>query len=871
MCAAHLRSLPLLLIALSTSPALASAGELFFESDVRPILKAHCFHCHGEEEELRGSLDLRQVRTMLAGGDSGAALVPGKPDESLLLQQIEQDDMPPVDKKLSASEKATIRAWLEQGARTRRPEGDSAPLATEWTDEERSFWSFQPIVRAPLPNVQRGELVSSPIDAFLLARLESESLSYSPETDRRTLIRRLSFDLTGLPPTPEEIEQFVNDPAPDALERLVDRLQASPAFGERWGRHWLDVAGYADSDGYTDKDPERPWAFRYRDYVIRSLNADKPLRQFIVEQLAGDELLTPPYTDLTPEQAELLAATGFLRMAPDGTADGSVDQKVARNDVVAETLKIVTSSLMGLTVGCAQCHNHRYDAISQEDYFRIRAIFDPALNWQKWRPPAARLVNLWSAEERAQADAVNQELKQIEQERLAELDGIVADIFEKELAKLPEDRREFARTAKATKPNERNDEQKQLLKDHPSLNVDRGSAYLYDGKRLNEFNKRYEERVAAAKAKKPPEQFVACLTEVPGEIPPTHLFYRGDFNQPRQQVKPGDLSVLGERGASIPEDDPQLPTSGRRLAFARELTSGKHPLTPRVLANRIWLHHFGRGLVATPADFGVLGERPSHPELLDWLADELIQSDWSLKRLQRHLVTSTAYRQSSQRTDALQAKDPENRLLGRMPLRRLEAEAIRDAILAVNGQLQRIQFGPPATVNPDEVGQVIIGKAERDGNGILVARPTNSPEQFRRSIYVQVRRSMPLGMLEPFDFPATAPNCELRSSSTVAPQALLMMNSDFVIQQAEHFARRVASDAGDDNAARVKRVYELAFGEPPSDGEIEAALAFLNDQQTFFASQPKNEKAPAPLPPEQQALASLCQAILSSNRFLYLD
>jgi len=871
MCPAHLRSLPLLLIALTISPAMATAGELFFESDVRPILKAHCFHCHGEEAELKGNLDLRQVRKMLSGGDSGPALAPGKPDESLLLQQIEQDEMPPVDKKLSADEKATIRAWLEQGARTRRPETDSTPLASDWTEEERSFWSFQPIVRAPLPPVQRADLAGSPIDSFLLAKLEGESLSFSPETDRRTLIRRLSFDLLGLPPTPEQIEQFVSDPAPDAFERLIDRLQASPAFGERWGRHWLDVAGYADSDGYTDKDAERPWAFRYRDYVIRSLNADKPLNRFVVEQLAGDELLTPPYTDLNAEQAELLAATGFLRMAPDGTSDGSVDQKVARNDVVAETLKIVSSSLLGLTVGCAQCHNHRYDAISQEDYFRIRAIFDPALDWQKWRPPSARLVNLWTAEERQRAESVSLELKQIEEERLAELDKIVSDIFEQEVAKLPEDRRQFARDAKATKAEERTDEQKQLLKDQPSLNVDRGSAYLYDGKRLDEFTKRFEKRVVEASAKKPPESFVACLTEVPGELPPTHLFYRGDFNQPRQQVKPGDLSVLSGHGAVVPEDDPQLPTSGRRLAFARQITSGQHPLTPRVLANRIWLHHFGRGLVSTPADFGVLGERPSHPELLDWLADELVGSDWSLKRLQRHLVCSTAYRQASKRTAALQATDPDNRLLSRMPLRRLEAEAIRDAILSVNGQMQSTQFGSPAIVNPDEVGQVIIGTATRDGNGILVAKAGKGPEQFRRSIYVQVRRSMPLGMLEPFDAPATAPNCELRNSSTVAPQALLMMNSDFVIHQAEHFAQRILRDAGDDSRAQVKRAYELAYGESPSDTEIETAVAFLFEQQTFFALQPKDEKAPPPLTPQQQALATLCQAILSSNRFLYLD
>ncbi len=863
-------SVSFLVFALMPMFALA-ADESFYESDVRPILKAHCFHCHGEEEEHQGNLDLRLVRTMLSGGDSGPAIAPGKPDESLLLQQISQDDMPPGEKKLSAAEKQKIRAWLEQGARTRRPEPENASLALDWTEEERSFWSFQPVKRAGLPAVADSTALNSPVDAFLLARLEAESLTFSPETDRRTLIRRLSFDLLGLPPTPEQIEEFVNDPAPDALERLVDRMQASPAFGERWARHWLDVAGYADSDGYTDKDTPRPWAFRYRDYVIRSFSSDKPLDRFIVEQLAGDELAPQPYADLSPEQADALAATGFLRMAPDGTGDGSVDQKVARNDVVAETLKIVSSSLLGLTVGCAQCHSHRYDPISHEDYFRLRAIFEPALDWKAWRPPSARLVNLWTPAEREQASKVDAELKRIEEQRLAELDQIVAEIFEKKVAELPEDQQQFARDAKATPADKRTDEQKQILKDHPSLNVSRGSAYLYDRKRLDQFNKQYEKLTAEEKAKKPEPQFVACLTEVPGKIPETHLFYRGDFNQPRQVIKPGDLSVLGERAADVPEDDPQLPTSGRRLAYARQLTSGQHPLVPRVLVNRIWLHHFGRGLVATPSDFGILGERPSHPELLDWLADELVTTGWSMKRLQRHIVTSTAYRQTSRRTDALQEKDPENRLLGRMSLRRLEAEAIRDSILTVSGQLQPTRFGPPADVNPDEVGQVIIGKATRDGNGILVAKADNSPEQFRRSIYVQVRRSMPLGMLEPFDFPSAVPNCELRTSSTVAPQALLMMNSDFVIQQAERFAQRIVAEVGEDPAAQIKRAYELAFGAAPSDGELASALGFVKDQQVILSSRPTNDKTPAPLPPNQQALATLCHALLSSNRFLYLD
>jgi hypothetical protein len=787
----------------------------------------------------------------------------------LLAQRISKGEMPPGKKKLSAQEVSVVNRWIEQGARTRRPEGETAIAGSAWTDEERAHWAYQPVHRSPLPSVGRSDLVNTPIDAFLLSKLESQGHTFSDLADRKRLIRRLSFDLLGLPPSPERVEAFAADSSPDAYERLVDELLASPAYGERWARHWLDVAGYADSNGYTEHDSERPWSFRYRDYVIRSFNADKPFDQFIVEQLAGDELLTPPYTNLTPEAADLLSATGFLRMAPDGTGDPGVDQAVARNEVVAETIKIVSTSFLGISVGCAQCHNHRYDAVSQHDYYRLRAIFEPALDVVNWRNPSGRLVNLWSPQEHEQAAKVGTQTREIETQRLAELDQIVASIFDKEVAKLAAEQQPLAREAKSAAKEKRTPEQQQILKDHPSLNVDRGSAYLYEAQRLTEFNKKYEKLNADALAGRPPDSFVACLTEVPGQIPPTRLFARGDINQPRDVVPPGDLSVLGEQAAQIAPHDPQLPTSGRRLAYARHLVNGKHPLTARVLVNRIWLHHFGRGLVATPADFGVQGDRPSHPELLGWLADEFMRGGWRLKPLHRMLVLSTAYQQSAVGAARLRELDPDNRLLGRMPVRRLEAEAIRDAILDVSGSRRRAMFGPPAVVNPDEVGQVIIGKATRDGNGILVARYEESAEQFRRSIYVQVRRSMPLGMLEPFDVASTAPNCELRRTSTVAPQSLLLMNSDFMLRQAARFADRLAAEAGPDPAAQVRLAWQLALGQSPSETNVATATAFLAAQTAYFQKQPAGEGQPPP--PALQALALFCQALFSSNAFLYVD
>ncbi len=339
----------------------ASVSSLSFEADVRPILKAHCWHCHGEDAELEGGLDARLARFLVKGGDSGPAIVAGDHGASLLYQRISAGEMPPGDKPLPEAQVATLAKWIDAGAPTSRPEPETLAAGNVFTAEERSHWSFQPIRRPSLPQVNRSELIATPIDAFLLARLEEQGFSFSPEADRATLIRRLYYDLTGLPPSPEQIEQFVNDPADDAYEQLVDRLLASPAYGERWVRHWLDVAGYADSNGYDELDRERKWAYKYRDYVIRAFNSDKSWDEFLVEQLAGDELLSPPYANLSAADADKLIATGMLRMGPDGTG-GSADQNVARNDVMAETIKIVSTSLLGLSVGCAMsCASLRSD------------------------------------------------------------------------------------------------------------------------------------------------------------------------------------------------------------------------------------------------------------------------------------------------------------------------------------------------------------------------------------------------------------------------------------------------------------------------------------------------------------------------------
>jgi hypothetical protein len=853
------------------------AQPLTFERHVRPILKAHCFHCHGELEEHEGDLDLRLVRLMAAGGDSGPAIVPGKAAESLLIERLAAGEMPPEGKPLPETDLAVIRAWIDQGAKTTAPEPEPTAIS-DITEAERAWWSFQPIASPPLPDLDapadEANQHRSPIDAFLLAELQKHNIvGFSPAADKHTLVRRAYFDLVGLPPSPDEVDAFVNDASPDAWERLIDRLLAMPQYGERWGRHWLDVAGYADSDGYTEKDVERKYAYKYRDYVIRSFNVDRPWDGFIRAQLAGDELLLPPYTNLSPDQADLLAATGLLRMAPDGTADGSVDQMLARNDVLAETIKIVSSSLLGLTVGCAQCHNHRYDPIPQADYYRFRALLEPAYDTKNWRKPNERLVSLWNDETLKTAKALRAELNALNEERQAALDKIVADIFEAEVAKLPEEQRELARKAKDTPAKDRTAEQQQILKDHPSLNVSRGSAYLYEGKRVNEHNKQFDERAKAIADRVPPDDMVPCLTEVPDQAPPTFVFYRGDLNQPRDEVQPGELSVIASASHAIPADDPDLPTTGRRLAYARWLTSGEHPLVARVLVNRFWLHHFGRGIVATPADFGMLGEKPSHPELLDWLAARFMHDGWELKRLQRLIMSSAAYRQSSQRTDELDAIDPDNRLLGRMSIRRLEAEAIRDSILAASGLLNTQMLGPPAPVTVDEVGQVIVGNDNRDSAGRPQGkRGSLGGDELRRSVYVQVRRSLPLSMLEAFDAPTLTPNCELRNRSTVAPQSLLLMNNPLVIEHALALAERVQRDAADDVRAQVLAAWRLALATEPADEQIESATAFVTGLAEQLAAEPTSEKEKEGLPSaETRALAAYCQALFSSNAFLYVD
>lgn len=866
----------LALLALRVLAGLAElrAAEPSFESTARPVLKSMCFQCHGEEEKPKGKLDLRLARSIVKGGRSGPTVVPGNREESLLWEKISSDEMPPGPKKLSAAQKAAIGAWIDAGAKAAEVEPEVLPPGPLFSQAERTFWSFQPISRPKDPVVKDARRIRTPVDAFLLAALEAKGLRFSPEADCATLIRRLSFDLTGLPPTLEEMNRFLADPSADAYERLVDRLLSSPAYGERWARHWMDAAGYADSDGGSPQDQERKYVFKYRDWLVRALNADRRWDELIREQLAGDELVKPPYQNLAPADLEKLTATGFLRLAPDATADGDVEAIVARNEVVADTIKIVGSSLLGLTVGCAQCHAHRYDPIAQEDYYRLRAVFEPALDPADWRVPGARLISLWTEADRKKAAEVDAELAKIEQERSAALEALVKVVLERELAVAPEALRPKLREARTIPAEKQTAEQKSLLKEYPRVLVSTGSVSLFDAQATNQIQEKSAKRAEETRKKRPPEDFVHVLTETLGKIPKTHLHHRGDPKQPKQEIGPGELSVLvsSSHAPKIADDDPTLPSSGRRLAYARHLTSGNHPLVARVFVNRVWMHLVGRGLVPTPGDFGTLGQRPSHPELLDRLAADFMAEGWSLKQLCRNIVLSTAYRQVSTRTSVLDAVDPENRLLGRMSVRRLDAEEVRDAMLAVSGRLNPAMFGPPVPMALTSDGNATIGVEKLDGNGHRTADVSAlAGGDRRRSLYLQARRSRPLGILEVFDAPNPTPNCELRNTSTVATQALLMLNDDFSIASADALAARITR-AESNVRAQIALAWRLVFGVEATQAQITAAGSFLTGQQANLAAAAGPDgKKPDNATAQSQALATFCQALFASNRFLYVD
>lgn len=782
--------------AASSAQEPAGAEPPKFESDIRPILREYCLDCHGATDKLEGTLDLRLVRFMLKGGDSGPALVAGNPDASLILQRIESDDMPPGTLKVSSEKKAILRTWIASGSPTMRPEPEAIAPGIPLTDAERSYWAYRPLVKHESKRAIDGDRIRTGVDQ-ILAEAMPPGLHFSSDAPRGTLIRRVFLDLIGLPPSAQEHKLWTEHPADDWYEQLVDTLLQSPHYGERWARHWLDADGYADSDGATLADAQRPWAWKYRDYVTKSLNEDKPVDRFIVEQLAGDELAGPQQGDWTSSQIELLTATGFLRMTADGTGSGD-NSPEAKNKTIADTIQVIGSSLLGSSLNCAQCHDHRYDPISHEDYFALRAVLDPALDWQQWKTPPERLISLYTQADRDLSAQIEKEAQAIAAERATKEAESMKEALDKELMKFQEPMRASLRAAYETPSDKRTDEQKMLLEKNPSVNISPGVLYQYLPAAAEEL-KKFDAKIAETRARKSPETFLQALVEPAGHLPVTKLFHRGDPNQPTRQIAPGKLSVLVAEGTekSFPSDDQAIPTSGRRLAFAKWLTQTDppNPLFVRAFVNRIWMHHFGKAIVATPGDFGKLGSPPTHPQLLDWLGFDWIEHGWSLKHLHRRILLSTAYRQSSLRDPAREAIDSENRFYWRRDLQRLDAEVLRDSVLDLSGQLITDLYGPPIPLQEDDAGQVRI-----------------DPSQPRRSLYANWRRTQPVALLQAFDAPVMGINCDVRPASTVATQSLMMMNNEFLLEQADKIAKRVVDRSASAPKASGAPDSELMIG-----------------------------------------------------------
>ena len=1016
-----------------------------FRSQIQPLLKRHCVKCHGAGKH-EGDLRLHSPKAIVRGGKSGAALEPGQLDKSRLWQRVDEDEMPP-DAPLSDSDKSLLRRWISAGA-TGLP---AASTATDPASTATDHWSFGKLAQPTEPAVREASRVRTSIDRFVQAALEAEQLSLGIEADRRTLIRRVAFDLTGLPPTLDELTAFLKDELPGAYDRMVDRYLASPRYGERWGKYWLDAAGYADSNGYFNADSDRPLAYRYRDYVVRSLNADKPFHQFVREQFAGDELSRfDPKRDATAataEQIDMLIATHFLRNGQDGSgeSDGNPEEvRIDRYTALESTQQIVGSALLGLTIQCAKCHDHKFEPFTHRDYYALQAVFYPAFNVEQWVKPNDRFVyaslpgevERWEAHNReldAQLVALRREFGDwIRQNRPVAAvrfqddfekpgvslsqnwtntapgddapGGVVAvNLFVDQAAmgpaavfkngtlqiieggpggdkwistrqaidwtpdkpgewvqatfdlvadKVRSDEAPAARIAFFLALHDFNDNSSVpggniLIDGNPAggaaVHVDYPGAddrhvgqlgksgYVsgrnygvrvtnIDGKKFRleqlidfipeekpvdltagdlpdggfgfEFccgrsfvvdnvviessssaasdadqavvmkfveslrtrRKDYDEATKKIQSQQSPKPGkIAWLTDLSPTPPDVRILVRGNVSTPGDKIEPAAIRVLDDADAPFVVEPPSsgVATTGRRLALANWLTRpGSRPvaLLARVQVNRVWQQHFGTGLVATSDNLGISGAEPSHPELLEWLAAEFVKSDWSLKKLHRLILTSAVYRQASSLIADAHRVEPDNRLLWRYPVRRLDAEAIRDAMLFVSGELDVTVGGPyiPTT---------------RNGTGEVLVNPS-APGANRRSVYLQQRRTQVLSQLGVFDAPTLAINCSRRTVSTMPLQSLTMLNSDFAVERGKQFASRLDREAGTDATRRITQAFLLMTSREPSADELTSSLRFIEEQSKEFGGTDESR---------QRAWADFCQMLLASNLFLYTE
>ena len=778
--------------------ALPIAGQSHsIEDSAREILSTRCAACHGEAR--MSELDVRELSGLLKGGKRGPAIVPGKAADSLLYQAVKREGalkMPPGKAPLPPADVDVLRQWIDGGAQWQ---------ASASGARQASWWSFRKPLRPPVPSVKNTAWVRNPIDTFILQRLEKEGLRPAAEADRRTLIRRATFDLHGLPPTPKEVDDFVNDKSENAYANLIDRLLDSPRYGERWGRYWLDLVRYADTSGF-ETDHFFPTAWRYRDYVIKSFNTDKPYTTFVQEQIAADELwpdnLELEGTDKLPQSkvdnVNRRIGTSLYTLGSfpiEFTFYGDQYRAEWQSDAVDTT----AAAFLGLTFGCARCHDHKFDPIKQSDYYSLAAFFAGS---EEREIPLVSQFDVLTYTRAYPLIAQAESLKQLARRGTTGNGRRTAGAGEE--MQYPKERSNTAAPA-----------------------IDRAALM----QRIGEAYTRLPNHFATA--------HVLAHQEI---VPDTHILIRGEYKNKGAKVEPRYPSFLN---AGPPIDEPKgvLFVPRRRKALALWLTSPDQPLLGRVMVNRIWQGHFGAGLVRTPNDFGRQGDPPTHPELLDWLATEFAARGWSIKQMHRLIMLSNTYRESSVADAGSVEKDPENHYLSRMTRRRLDGDAVRDTILNVAGDLN-LKMGGMGVIPP-------LNKEELQAARMPNLWPPNPDpaEHTRRSVYLQMKRSMTLPMLQIFDAPDTAASCPRRDTSTVAPQALALMNSDFILAQAEQFAARLRKENGENPEALVDSGWRLAFGGPASEGERNLALDYL----------------------QRNTLPRLCLLMFNMSEFIYVD
>lgn len=937
-------------VGLSTPQAWGQDEQVDFARDIQPLLARRCYACHGPDDA-EGGLRLNSREGALAVLESGEhAIVPGNADESSLLIRIAEEDeslrMPPEGKPLTDEEQALLRSWIENGA--------------EW----KQHWAFAPIVRPAVPFQAPGEAGTNPVDAFIDAKLKEKGLQRNPPASPIAQLRRIYLDITGLPPTPEETADFLKRAAGDfdlAYQQEVDKLLASDQYGERWARHWLDVVRYAETNSF-ERDGPKPHAWRYRDYVIRSLNEDKPYDQFLREQLAGDEL-----PEITKDS---LVATGFYRLGI--WDDEPADRELAMYDGFDDILTTVGQGILGLTVNCSRCHDHKIDPIPAADYYSMLAFFRN-ITPNGYGPNTERALVATEADRqryqeaeqaiRENGDRLQAELSQVEsqlQQQLNELSAAKASIPD-----LANARYQFYRDTFDALPNfdELKFEDSGVL-DPPYFDIskatrenefgfvfnadlivpedgnytfvldsDDGSRLTIDGKTILEYDgihgtgnpkrsrvtlaqgrhpirvdyfqrlhgkglhlswsgpgfkrrwltaesqnqggmdlnqalnselandldqalvarfRQLRKEIEVNSRKKPWDEYGLCVSEHGTQAAETFVLHRGSPEAKGEKVEPRFLSILG---GDIPEVDSiaSANSSGRRLAFANWVTSPENRLTSRVIVNRIWQHHFGRGIVRSANNFGQLGDAPTHPELLDWLAVELMQSGWKLKPLHRIMMLSQAYRQSSVPSAAASEHDPSNDWFSHFNMRRLSAEEVRDAILATNGSLNKTMYGP--SIYPKISAEVLAGQSV-PGKGW---ERSSEADQARRSIYIHIKRSLMVPLLASFDFPETDTPCEARFITVQPGQALGMLNGDFLNEQSAILAQRVRSEAGTDLSQQMTRAYELIFSRQPSEQELSRVAQLNRELQTEHQLS------------ADEALSYCCLFLYNLNEFMYVD